>query len=608
MRMKIGRGVADITGEPWGAGMMGYGMPGQWTKGILSRQFARAFIFDDGSEQIVFVVADIGMFFQSTVEAVLAGLEHRFNSMYTARNVVLTATHTHCGPGGHGHHILYNITTKGFHARTFDRVVEGVIDAISLAHDDLTPSLAILNRTELTDASANRAQAAFDRNPAADRESFAHSVDPMSSLLRIERDGQVVGAINWFAVHATSMTNRNRLISSDNKGVAALLWENQGAAPRTPEAELVTAFAQTNAGDISPNLSLRPGTGPTDDPRENTRIIGSRQMGAATTLASAAGETLTPLLQARMTYANLAHRFTDNGPTGRAILGASFAAGKLTDGPGAGFFDEGKNNPVFEKITSALARVFPRAATAHGPKDYAIPAGPMHWIAETYPIQLIRIGSLYLICLPIEVTVVAGLRLRRAAAAALAADLDHVLIQGYANGYAHYLTTPEEYDEQLYEGGSTVFGRNELAALNDIVTALASAMASGRRVAAGAPPQRQRIRIASPNGSPRLERRRPIAVLSAPSTATAGATISVTFAGDHPNATIRPNYLLVERETPDGWEHVADDGSLETTIEWAHDRRWRWTAVATWQSRTPGTYRLTYIGRTTATTDPIIIT
>ncbi|MCW2801282.1 MAG: hypothetical protein JWQ70_2754, partial [Aeromicrobium sp.] len=23
----VGRGVADITGEPWGTGMMGYGMP-----------------------------------------------------------------------------------------------------------------------------------------------------------------------------------------------------------------------------------------------------------------------------------------------------------------------------------------------------------------------------------------------------------------------------------------------------------------------------------------------------------------------------------------------------------------------------------------------------
>lgn len=30
---------------------------------------------------------------------------------------------------------------------------------------------------------------------------------------------------SWFAVHCTSMNNTNRLISSDNKGLAALMFE-----------------------------------------------------------------------------------------------------------------------------------------------------------------------------------------------------------------------------------------------------------------------------------------------------------------------------------------------------------------------------------------------
>ena len=604
--LQIGRGVADITGEPWGAGMMGYGMPDQWTNGILSRQFARAFVFADGAERIVYVVADIGMFFQATVEAIIEALDRRFNGQYTARNVVLTATHTHCGPGGHGHHLLYNITTKGFHPRTFDRIVDGVVEAISLAHDDVAPGTAILNRGSLRDASANRAQSAFDRNPEGDRDHFPGSVDDQTTLLRIEREGKVVGAINWFAVHNTSMTNRNRLISADNKGLAALLWENEGTAPRTADAGLVTAFAQTNAGDISPNLDLKPGTGPTDDDRENTRIIGTRQFEAAKALAAEPGEKLAPLLQARMTYADLSRRYTAAGPTGRAILGASFAAGKLTDGPGSPLFDEGKNNPFFEKISSWVYRVFPGVGVRHSPKDMAIPVGPMRWIAETHPIQLIRLGSLYLICLPIEVTVVAGLRLRRAVAEALAADLDHVLVQGYANGYAHYLTTPEEYDVQRYEGGSTVFGRNELAAVTDIVVGLATAMAEGKPVDPGSPPPRQRVRISTPVGSPRLEKRQPISVVAAPQSAKAGTVVVATFTADHPNAVIRPNYLLVERETPEGWVTAADDSSPGTTIEWSHDRSWRWRASVTWPAE-PGTHRISYIGRTTATTDPIIV-
>lgn len=605
-RLQIGRGVADITGEPWGAGMMGYGMPKQWTKGILSRQFARVFVFDDGTERIVYVVADIGMFFQATVEAILEALGRRFDGRYTARNVVLTATHTHCGPGGHGHHTLYNITTKGFHARTFDRIVDGVVDAVSLAHGDLAPATAILSRGELNNASANRSQAAFDLNPAEDREHFPGSVDAMTTLLRIERGGELVGAINWFAVHNTSMTNRNRLISADNKGVAALLWENEGANPRSPAAELVTAYAQTNAGDISPNLDLKPGKGPTADDRQNTRIIGTRQYEAAKAMAVIDGETMSPLLQSRMTYVNLARHVSAEGSTGRAVLGASFAAGKLTDGPGSPLFDEGKNNPLFERLSSWIYRRYPDTAARHSPKDLALPVGPLHWIAETHPIQLVRIGSLYLICLPIEVTIMSALRLRRAISDVLATDLDHVLVQGYANGYGHYVTTPEEYELQNYEAGSTVFGRHELAALIDAVGGLATAMREGKPVDQGESPRPHRYRIPSPTGSPRLETKQPIAVTSAPHTARGGDTVRATFTADHPNAEIQPSYLLVERKGRGGCVTVADDGALDTAIEWSHDWRWRWSAAISWTvpEDAEGTYRISYIGRTTATTEP----
>lgn len=602
--LSAGRGVADITGEPWGAGMMGYGMPEQRTNGILSRQYARAFVFDDGDQRLVFVVADIAMFFQTTTAGVLERLSELYGDSYTDRNVVLTATHTHCGPGGHGHHILYNITTAGFHRRTYDRIVSGVVEAISRAIDDLSPSRLVLNRGELTNASANRSQAAFDLDPADDRAHFPGSVDTMTTLLRIERDDALVGAINWFAVHNTSMTNRNRLISSDNKGWAAYAWESYGSAARTSDAELVMAFAQTNAGDISPNLDLKPGTGPTTDERENTRIIGERQLAAARELTEATGELLDPVIDTRLVYVDMARQVTAEGATGPGILGASFAAGKLTDGPGSPLFDEGKNNPFFDRISQRLYRRSPTLAASQAPKDMAIPVGLLHWSQERFPVQLARIGSLYLVCLPFEVTIVAGLRIRRRVAEILGAGLDHVLCQGYSNGFGHYVTTPEEYEFQNYEGGSTIFGRYELDALIAAAAYLAGAMASGTPVEPGVPPARHRIRIPSPMGHPILERKHPIRVLDAPGLAQVGETVAVTFAADHPNAVIRPTYLLVEGRDRDGWVTVADDSSPSTTIRWQRDRRLRWTATATWAPEAPGTYRITYIGRTNATTEP----
>ena len=47
----------------------------------------------------------------------------------------------------------------------------------------------------------------------------------MTVLKLTDQKGKDLGAITWFAVHSTSMNNTNRLISSDNKGYASLLLE-----------------------------------------------------------------------------------------------------------------------------------------------------------------------------------------------------------------------------------------------------------------------------------------------------------------------------------------------------------------------------------------------
>ena len=51
--------------------------------------------------------------------------------------------------------------------------------------------------------------------------------------------------------------------------------------------------------------------------------------------------------------------------------------------------------------------------------------------------------------------------------------VDEVIIAGYANGYAGYVTTPEEYEVQDYEGASTHFGKWTLPAWQTIFRSLA---------------------------------------------------------------------------------------------------------------------------------------
>ena len=73
----VGCGSADVTGEPWGVGLMGYGMRFQRSSGIQLRQRSRAFVLVDRTtnRRLVYVVADIGMFFRNVRDAVIARLD-----------------------------------------------------------------------------------------------------------------------------------------------------------------------------------------------------------------------------------------------------------------------------------------------------------------------------------------------------------------------------------------------------------------------------------------------------------------------------------------------------------------------------------------------------
>lgn len=44
--------------------------------------------------------------------------------------------------------------------------------------------------------------------------------------LKLVQNGTLIGAINWYAIHATSMNSSNCYISSDNLGYASILLEN----------------------------------------------------------------------------------------------------------------------------------------------------------------------------------------------------------------------------------------------------------------------------------------------------------------------------------------------------------------------------------------------
>ena len=82
------------------------------------------------------------------------------------------------------------------------------------------------------------------------------------------------------------------------------------------------------------------------------------------------------------------------------------------------------------------------------------------WTPPILPVQVATIGNVAIAAAPAEITTVAGRRLRATVEGALASrNVTHTILAGYANAYSGYVTTPEEYTLQDYEGASTHFGK-----------------------------------------------------------------------------------------------------------------------------------------------------
>lgn len=343
--LSVGRGIADITGEAADCGMLGYGKSDQRTAGIHQRLRSRAFVFrddsQDGDARLLLIVAELPLPMQNVNEEVLRRLADLYGDTYSEQNTLITATHTHAGPGGYCGYLLYNLTTSGFRPATFAAIVDGIVESVEHAHADVAPAEVSLSHGELYGASINRSPSAFDRNPPADKAFFPKRVDPHTTLVRIDRGEATVGVIHFFATHGTSMTNRNHLISGDNKGFAAYHWERTvgGADYLAGQPDFIAAFAQTNPGDMSPNVDgpLSP-EAPPDREFDNTRRTGLCQFEDAFTQLSGA----TPIgagIDARFTYVDLGSvlvrgEYTPDGEERRASDVWRRGHGRHRRGPG----------------------------------------------------------------------------------------------------------------------------------------------------------------------------------------------------------------------------------------------------------------------------------
>ena len=181
-----------------------------------------------------------------------------------------------------------------------------------------------------------------------------------------------------------------------------------------------------------------------------------------------------------------------------------------------------------------------------------------------------------------------------------------MLIQGYANDYSQYVTTPEEYDSQQYEGGSTLFGRNTTPAYQQEFGKLAASMKAGTALPAGPTPGKPPFADINLQTGVVLDDKpadkRYGDVLTAPKASyKRGETVTAVFVTGHPKNNLHRNrtFLEVQRQVNGQWMRVADDGDWSTRYQWERVGIAFSNATITWQipADTPaGTYRIVHHG------------
>ncbi|KAA3674763.1 neutral ceramidase [Paragonimus westermani] len=442
---RFGLGIHDITGAAAEVVMMGYAKFSQTTSGIHTRLFSRAFCIQDtaDSRPILFINVDLGMASQLLKTKVIDELINLYGKEFDAQNVLISATHTHSGPGGYFQYFLYLISTVGFVKENFEATVQGIVHSVKMAKQNMMNGTILVNQGELLNASINRSPTAYSNNPKEER-------DKVHLLLRLLKPMK--------AMYPLTSTVQDVSIQAEN----------------------CIAF------------------GPGKDMFESTLIIAKRQVEKAWELFTTAQDEVTGPV-------DFVHQFVDMtntkvtykgrvGSTCPPAMGYSFAAGTM-DGPGDFDFTQGttEGTAFWNFIRDLVHKPSSDLQKCHFPKPILLGTGelsrPWEWQPMIVETQILRIGSLIIVGLPGEFTTMSGRRI----CIAVQQSLQHylpgkqnkplsygnnfvVVLAGLSNVYSSYVATPEEYELQRYEGASTIYGPLTLPAYVGQYEQLAAAL------------------------------------------------------------------------------------------------------------------------------------
>lgn len=448
--LRAGASQVDITPKLGGT-TLGYVRPDMPVDGVHTRLTGRALVLQDGDTKIALLATDLA--FPLDKDSVVARVA---DLGYTHETVVYTGTHTHSGPGD-----------------LADWQVEQLAQAIRRADAALEPARAAWGSTVVRGVARNRSVEAHLANHGADLadgqghadddpHGEEHTVDDVLRVLRVDgTDGSPISAWLEFPVHLTASTPHNTLWDSEIAGPTLQHLADAIGAPG-----FISLYANGASGDLQPTFDAW-------NPQTLMDLQGRRLAAGAYDAWRAAGQDLSSDVPVDVRW------------TKRCYCGQQVEPGKaVSDQPVFGLpFMGGSEDgaSIFHEPLAPEGRRRPAALAdpVHGRKIPVLPSAPLEVHDRVPELQVVQLGNRLMLNTPGEPSVEMARRLVAAVQDVLPAGVEEAFVVGLANGYMGYLTTPEEYEQQHYEGGHTVYGTYTSLLARDVLRELTAALRAG---------------------------------------------------------------------------------------------------------------------------------
>jgi hypothetical protein len=492
--LRAGVGKADI--QP----ATGYYLGG-WTRydrragGQHTRLQSRALVLENNGRKVAMVSVDLFMIPGGLVQHIgqrLAALG------FSERNILISASHTHSGPGGYANYPTLNSAAPSTHTATdpggyfalldpqpadpqlYRFLLDQISAAISRANADLAPAAAAWGSARILGLTRNRSLEAHLANfgiilpygagrDDMDPGGYPNTIDPDVDVLRVDkivrRKRVPIGAWSTFADHGTVTKSSFQFYNADHHASAMRVFEARvrQAGRVAGQQQVVNVYGNSDEGDMSAGLD-RSGPAASD-------YVGRVEAAAMLRAWKRAGRVLerSPALDVRWTRACFCGQQVPGGGriADHSEVGLPFLTGS-EEGRGPLYDETGQH---YEGTTG------PDRGDPQGNKVGVMGAGN---VPTGVPFVALRVGKRLVVSVPGEATKQVGTRIRDEVGTVLGGSgIERVVVSGLANEFTLYFTTPEEYARQHYEGGNTQFGRWSSVFVEDELTRLASTLVHG---------------------------------------------------------------------------------------------------------------------------------